>query len=70
MGVSLDVYRAAVGLFNGKMVCICYKVFNSCVLSLINLLCGCIITLVVLFSLLILLSGNVETNPGPVNISC
>jgi hypothetical protein len=65
MGVSLEVYRAAVGLFNGIMVCICYKVFNSCVLSLINLLCGRIITLIVLFSLLILLSGNVETNPGP-----
>ena len=33
--------------------------------SLISLLCGWINTLIVLFSLLILLSGNAETNPGP-----
>ena len=66
MGVSLEVYRAAVGLFNGLIDYVCYKVFNSCVSSLIDLLCGCILFMhILLFSVLILLSGDVQINPGP-----
>ena len=65
MGVSLEVYRAAVGLFNGLIDYVCYKVFNLCVSSLIDLLCGCIFTLILLFSVLILLSGDVQINPDP-----
>ena len=65
MGVSLEVYKAAVGLFDGLIDYVCYKVFNLCVSSLIDLLCGCIFTLILLFSVLILLSGDVQINPGP-----
>ena len=67
MGVSLEVYRAAVGLFNGTIDCVCYKVFNPRVSPLIDLLCGCIFTLILLFSALILPSGDVQINPGPLS---
>ena len=67
MGISLEVYRADIGLFNGRIDCVCYKVFNPCVSSLIDLLCGCIFTLILLFSALILLSGDVQINPGPLS---
>lgn len=62
MGVSLEIYRAAIGLFNGKVLCIC-QLLTSFSLSI--LLCGCLFTFILILSLLIILSGNVETNPGP-----
>ena len=64
MGVSLEIYRAAIGLFNGKIFSIS-KVFKP--FSLCKFQCGCLFVLVTLLGLLILLSGNVEINPGPSN---
>ena len=67
MGVSLEIYRAAIGLFN------IFKTFFT-----VNALCICLcitmINLVILFTLfsgligLILLSGSVHPNPGPHNV--
>ena len=67
MGVSLEIYRAAIGLFN------IFKTFFT-----VNALCICLcitmINLVILFTLfsgligLILLSGLVHPNPGLHNV--
>jgi hypothetical protein len=64
MGVSLEIYSAAIGLFNGKIFYIS-KVFKP--FSLLKLQCGCLFVLVTLLGLLILLCGNVEINAGPSN---
>ena len=60
MGVSLDIYRATIGLFNGKILCIRKLTISF---SSFILLCGCVFTF--FLTLILLLSGDVEVNPGP-----
>ena len=58
MGVNITQYRQAIGLFNGtKLVKTVCQVGIS-MLSLCLIICS-------IFVLLILLSNDIETNPGP-----
>ena len=59
MGVSLEAYRAAIGLFNLhipllKQICLSMPLIYIIPLSLF--LC---------FAILLIISGNIESNPGP-----
>lgn len=62
MGVSITAYRAAIGSFN-NVVDKVYRFINC--LSRIKL---CVLFIAVVFAiihLVILLSGDIEVNPGP-----
>ena len=60
MGVSLEAYRASIGMFNCFKYCLCRK---SCFSGIVVGEWLCSLSIILL--LLILLSGDVEVNPGP-----
>jgi len=63
MGVSLDIYRAAIGLFNSLKI-----LFSKFAYSLnYYFVVGLGMFFVCLTLLLLLLSGDIELNPGPVS---
>ena len=66
MGVSLEVYRAAIGLYN---CCISYCTVNAYGIRLFLAIISLVILFILQFGLvmLLLLSGSVHPNPGPRN---
>ena len=66
MGVSLEVYRAAIGLYN---CCISYLSVNAYGIRLFLEIISLVILFILLFGLImfLLLSGSVHPNPGPRN---
>jgi hypothetical protein len=64
MGVSLEIYRAAIGVLNRRVFTIHKKLTN---LSLL-LICKSLVNGVILYlilCILLMVAGDIETNPGP-----
>jgi hypothetical protein len=59
MGVSLEIYRAAIGVFNQCFVCLCKLTI------LFNFNSNWLIVIFVWLCILLILAGDVEINPGP-----
>lgn len=65
--ISIDQYRATIGLFNKKGICApCSQCCNQNYVFLSNwLLFTNLVLLSIFFSVLLILSGDIHTNPGP-----
>lgn len=63
MGIRLDAYRAAIGLFNCHMLC----KSRFCISTSLTLILGiaCLTYVMFILYLIILLCGDIEINPGP-----
>ena len=59
MGISIEQYRAAVGTFANKKFCINKNLYFSLTLRHV------ILTGIWILFVIILLSGDIELNPGP-----
>ena len=76
MGIALDAYRAAVGLFSLVLPGILEKLMSKkCFLpkgfhASSSLQLFLVLKLVIFFSRLLTLAGDVELNPGPINNKC
>jgi hypothetical protein len=64
MGVSLENYRAAIGVFNNRSRVMYRKPLNI-LPSCLCFMCLRLLVASVIFYLLRVLAGDVEVNPGP-----
>ena len=73
MGVSVEQWRAAIGSYNARKSCSLTRSFSLfqlfVAMSMLHLLAAAFLqAMMTAMMLLILLSGDVERNPGPYNM--